>query len=84
MTRRTILYGVFLAIAVPFLFLFGKRAYDKEVARRRTAEGYQTFMKFYSPRPKAAPFVLKNLNAESESLRDFTGKVVFLNFRTTW
>ena len=41
-------------------------------------------MKFFSPRPQAASFALKNLQAKEESLVDYTGKVVFLNFRTTW
>lgn len=82
--RRSSLYVVFLVAVVPLLILFGLRVYEKEVARRRTAEGYQVFLKFFSPRPKAPPFVLRNLRGERESLRDFAGKVVFLSFRTTW
>jgi len=84
MTRRTVVFGAFLLVTVPILVLFAKRAYDKEVARLRTEEGYQVFMKFLSPRPKAAAFTLKNLRAENESLADYAGKVVLLNFRTTW
>jgi hypothetical protein len=84
MTRRTVVFGVFLLVAVPILALFGLRAYDKEVARLRTEEGYSVFMKVLSPRPAAAAFALKNLRGEKESLSGYAGKVVFLNFRTTW
>ena len=84
MTRRTVVFSVFLLVTVPILVLFARRAYDKEVARLRTEEGYRVFMKFLSPRPKAASFALKNLKAKEESLGGYAGKVVFLNFRTTW
>lgn len=84
MTRRTVVFSVFLLVTVPILMLFARRAYDKEVARLRTEEGYRVFMKLLSPRPKAASFVLKNLKTQKESLDGYAGKVVFLNFRTTW
>lgn len=82
--RRTLIYGAFLLVTAPLLVMFGRRVYDKEVARQRTEEGYRSFMKFFNPRPEAPVFALKNLDATEESLQGYAGKVVFLNFRTTW
>lgn len=83
-TRRVLIFGAFLLLTTPLLVLFGRRVHDEEAARLRTEEGYKVFIKYFDPRPKAPGFVLKNLKAEKESLSDYAGKVVFLNFRTTW
>jgi peroxiredoxin len=38
----------------------------------------------YQPEPLAPNFTLKDLKGNSRSLKDFRGKVVLLNFTTTW
>jgi len=64
--------------------MLAKRVYVEEVRRKRNEAGYSTFAIMPDPRKDADEFSLKDLEGNRVALGDLQGKVVLINFRTTW
>ncbi|MFQ6066974.1 MAG: TlpA disulfide reductase family protein [bacterium] len=85
--RKWILVGVILLAAVSFISLYPytlsakmKKVEEEKYRGLFPSLGIQNV----SPPTKAKDFILENLEGYPVSLKDFQGKVVFLNFWATW
>ncbi len=84
MKRKHLIYSVALAFVTIFVVMLAKRVYVEELNRRRNEAGYSTFAIRPDPRKVADEFSLKDLEGNRVVLGDLQGKVVLINFRTTW
>lgn len=73
-----------LAFVTIFVVMLAKRVYVEELRRKRNEAGYRTFAIMPDPRKVADEFSLKDLEGDRVALGDLQGKVVLINFRTTW
>ncbi|HDZ49746.1 MAG TPA: TlpA family protein disulfide reductase [Candidatus Aerophobetes bacterium] len=83
--RSTVVLVLLIAISIVFLYLYlsymkEKRVEEVDYGTLFSSLGIQEI----TPPLKAPDFTLKNLEGFSVSLKDFAGKVVFLNFWATW
>jgi cytochrome oxidase Cu insertion factor (SCO1/SenC/PrrC family) len=69
---------------VLFVGVMAKEAYPEEGGSKQKSADYDTFTRILNPRVKAPDFSLKNLKGDRVALQDMRGKVVMINFRTTW
>ncbi|MBI3016170.1 MAG: hypothetical protein HYY65_14160 [Candidatus Tectomicrobia bacterium] len=83
MKRRSI-FWIVVPLVLLFLGLLGRSTLIKAKQQQRTAEGYQVFAKILKDRREAPELSLKLLGGGPADLREFRGRVVMLNFRTTW
>ncbi len=81
-TRRLMTMGAVLSIPFSLLLIWVSAANpeDRSLESLYASAGIQRV----SPPMKALYFTLKNLEGSEVSLKDFEGKVVFLNFWATW
>ncbi len=84
MKRKYWVYLGSVALIAVFVGLLAKRVYLEEEKRKRDEAGYSTFALTLEPRRKAPDFSLKDLNGNEVGLRAMRGRVVLINFRTTW
>jgi len=85
--RKWIIVGVILLVAVSLISLY---LYTLSVKMKKVEE--ERYKGFFSslgiqkinPPVKAKDFTLEDLEVSAVSLKDFQGKVVFLNFWATW
>ncbi len=84
MKRKHLVYTAALAFVTIFVIVLAKRVYVEELNRRRNKAGYSTFAIIPDPRKNANEFSLKDLEGNRIALGDLQGKVVLINFRTTW
>ncbi|UCG93964.1 MAG: TlpA family protein disulfide reductase [Candidatus Aerophobus sp.] len=85
--RKWIIVGVILLVAVSLISLY---LYTLSVKMKKVEE--ERYKGFFSslgiqkinPPVKAKDFTLEDLKGSAVSLRDFEGKVIFLNFWATW
>lgn len=84
MKRKHLIYITALALVTLFVVMLAKRVYVEEVRRKRNEAGYSTFAMELDPRKDAASFSLNDLEGNKVALEDLLGKVVLINFRTTW
>ncbi len=85
--RRKSTVALILLVAISIVLVYLYLSYVKE--KRVEEVDYQTpfsslGIQGITPAVKAPDFTLKNLEGSSVSLKDFAGKVVFLNFWATW
>ncbi len=82
MTRRLMTMGALLLISFSLLLVWISAANpeDKSIEGLYASVGIQRV----SPPVDAPDFTLKNLEGSEISLKDFEGKVVFLNFWASW
>ncbi len=81
-TKRLITMGAVLSTALSLLLVWISAANpeDRSLESLYASVGIQRV----SPPVEAPDFTLKNLEGSEVSLKDFEGKVVFLNFWATW
>ncbi len=81
-TRRLMTMGAVLSIPLSLLLVWISAANpeDRSLESLYASVGIQRV----TPPMKALHFTLKNLEGYEVSLKDFAGKVVFLNFWATW
>ncbi len=84
MKRKHLIYSAALVFVTIFVVMLAKRVYVEEVRRKRNEAGYSTFAIMPDPRKVADEFRLKDLEDNRVVLGDLQGKVVLINFRTTW
>lgn len=84
MKRKHLIFSAALVFVTIFLVMLAKRVYVEEINRKRNEAGYRTFAIMPDPRKNADKFILKDLKGNQVALGDLLGKVVFINFRTTW
>ncbi len=82
MTRRLMTMGVVLSIPLSLFLarISAANPEDKSLESLYASAGIQRV----SPPVEAPNFTLSNLEGSEVSLKDFEGKVVFLNFWATW
>ena len=85
--RKRSKVAIILLIAISVVFVYFYLSYMKE--KRGEEIDYETLYSSLSiqridPPPKAEDFTLKTLEGRTVSLKDYRGKVVFLNFWATW
>ncbi len=82
MTRRLMTMGVVLSIPLSLFLarISAANPEDKSLESLYVSAGIQRV----SPPVEAPDFTLNNLEGSEVSLKDFEGKVVFLNFWATW
>lgn len=85
--RKWIIAGVILPVAVSLIFFYLYTLSWK--AKKVEEEKYRGFfsslgIQRITPPVKAKDFTLENLEGSRVSLKDFEGKLVFLNFWATW
>ena len=80
--RKLVIGGTALLISACMFFLWMEEASaeEKSLESLYASVGIQEI----TPPVEAPDFTLKNLEGSSVSLKDFAGKVVFLNFWATW
>lgn len=75
---------IVVPLVLLFLGLLARSTLIKATQQQRTAEGYQVFAKLLQERREAPDLSLKVLGGKTVNLREYRGRVVMLNFRTTW
>jgi peroxiredoxin len=85
--RKKSTVALILLIAISIVFLYLYLSYTKE--KRVEEVDYQTLfsslgIQEITPPLEAPDFTLEDLRGSQVSLKDFAGKVVFLNFWATW
>lgn len=84
MKRKYWIFFSALVLVAVFVGLMAKRVYVEEAKRKRNDAGYSTFALTPNPRQGAPNFELKDLDGRMVGLQSMRGKVVLINFRTTW
>ncbi|MFQ5904891.1 MAG: hypothetical protein ACE5JO_14505 [Candidatus Binatia bacterium] len=84
MKRKYWIFLAAMALVAVFVGLLSKKVYLEEARRKRNEAGYSTFALILDPRRKVSNFQLKDLDGNQVELKEMLGKVVMLNFRTTW
>ena len=85
--RKWIIVGVILLVAVSLisLYLYTLSVKMKKVEEERYKDFFSSLgIQKINPPVKAKDFTLEDLKGSAVSLRDFEGKVIFLNFWATW
>ncbi|GAI00918.1 unnamed protein product, partial [marine sediment metagenome] len=85
--RKWIIVGVILLVAVSLisLYLYTLSVKMKKVEEERYKDFFSSLgIQKINPPVKAKDFTLEDLKRSAVSLRDFEGKVIFLNFWATW
>ena len=85
--RKWIIVGVILLVAVSLisLYLYTLSVKMKKVEEERYKDFFSSLgIQKINPPVKAKDFTLEDLKGSAVSLKDFQGKVVFLNFWATW
>jgi len=85
--RKWIIAGVILLVAVSLvsLYLYTLSVKMKKVEEERYKGFFSSLgIQKINPPVKAKDFTLEDLEVPAVSLKDFQGKVVFLNFWATW
>ncbi len=85
--RKWIIVGVILLVAISLisLYLYTLSVKMKKVEEERYKDFFSSLgIQKINPPVKAKDFTLEDLKGSAVSLRDFEGKVIFLNFWATW
>jgi len=82
--KPRIIFWIVVPLVLLFLGLLGRSTLIQFKQQQRTAEGYQLFAKVLQERREVPDLVLKALGGRTVNLRESRGRVVMLNFRTTW
>jgi len=85
--RKWIIVGAILLVAVSLisLYLYTLSVKMKKVEEERYKDFFSSLgIQKINPPVKAKDFTLEDLKGSAVSLRDFEGKVIFLNFWATW
>ena len=75
---------IVVPLVLLLLGLLARSTLIKAKQQQRTEEGYQVFAKLLQERREAPELSLKVLGGRTVNLREYRGRVVMLNFRTTW
>jgi cytochrome oxidase Cu insertion factor (SCO1/SenC/PrrC family) len=84
MKRKRPIFIICLVLIAGFLGMSAKYAYLEESKNKIDAFDFNTLARILDPRVKAPEFSLTDLTGARVELKKLLGKVVMINFKTTW